>query len=118
MTQERQRKDVVTKFVGQNPVEDPENDLKLGCGSDVINVAELLRHGRRPPHSALDKITETIESTIGNRLRGLNVLIEDDRVTVTATVPSYYLRQLVEHKSRSIIVDQWRKTFVSRVDVK
>ena len=46
------------------------------------------------------------------------MLIEDDRVTVTATVPSYYARQLVEHKSRSIIVDQWRKKFVSRVDVK
>ena len=118
----KQRDDVAKKFARQDPVEYPQMDLKLDRGSDAksgpVNVGELRRHGRGIPHSELDKMTEAIESMIGNRLRGLKVLVEGDRVTVTATVPSYYVRQLVEHKSRSIIVDQWRKTFVSRVDVK
>ena len=113
MTQEQQRNDVDTKFVRQDPV-----DRGLDANGGPVKVGELRRHGRGIPHSDLGKITKTIENAIGSRLQGLKVLIKNDGGSVTATVPSYYARQLVEHKSRSIIVDQWRKKFVSRVDVK
>ena len=58
-----------------------------------------------------------IESTIGKRVHELQVSIEDDCVIVTATAPSFYVRQLVEHKFRSIVEEHLNKTFVSRVVV-
>lgn len=67
--------------------------------------------------SVAASIKKALESTIGNAVSGLDVLVDGDSVIVQATVPSYYIRQLVEHKSRSIIVDQLRKKFVSSVVV-
>ena len=89
-----------------------------------LRIARLQRRRQRsvpstkPDKSAAESIKKAIESTIGNTVDGLDVSIDGENVIVQATVPSYYIRQLVEHKSRSIVVDQLRKKFVSGVVVR
>lgn len=68
--------------------------------------------------SATEAVEHAIESTIGLPVNEFSVAIEGQRVIVNATVPSYYVRQLVEQNSRSIVVNHLRKEFVSRVVVK
>ena len=67
--------------------------------------------------STAETIKNAIHSAIGNRVQGLKVAIEGDRVIVTAIAPSFYIRQIAEHKCRSLIVENMRKKFVSRVVV-
>ena len=64
-----------------------------------------------------ETIKNAIHSAIGNRVQGLKVAIEGNCVIVTAMAPSFYIRQIVEHKCRSIIVENLRKKFISRVVV-
>ena len=72
---------------------------------------------RLPETKDADTVKNAIDAAIGKRVHALQVLIEDDCVIVKATAPSFYVRQLVEHKSRAVVEDL-KKTFVSRVVVK
>ena len=105
MIQTAQSKDVISNFDRQIPIQ----DAQVAFGMD--------RRGDLAGESAADKVKQAIDSMIGRRVQELQVSIEDDCVIVTAMVPSFYVRQLVEHRSRSIVVDHLNKTFVSRVVV-
>ena len=90
---------------------------------DSFEIAHLKRRRKRfvSEASAIRSATETvqhaIESTIGQYASELSVVIEGLQVVVRAKVPSYYLRQLVEQNSRTIVEKHLRKQFVSKVVV-
>ena len=75
------------------------------------------RQNKTDGSTTAETIKNAIHSAIGNRVQGLKVAIEGDRVIVTAIAPSFYIRQIAEHKCRSLIVENMRKKFVSRVVV-
>ena len=67
--------------------------------------------------SAIEVVEHAIEATIGQHVNQLSVAIDGRQVVVSAAVPSYYIRQLVEQNSRSIVVKHLRKQFVSNIVV-
>ena len=121
-------KDFVEEFDQLDPVEDAQiafgfdgqSEMKDGSASDD----ELQRRGQntllhdKARKSVVEAVMNAIDTTVGNRVYELQVLLEDDCVIVKATTPSFYVRQLVEHKSRSVVVEHLNKRFVSRVVVK
>lgn len=119
--------DVIEKFDRLNPARNAPMTLGFDRLPETIDVAAKVAKLRRrrqrvirqneADRSAVETIKNAINSTIGRRVHGLQVSIEDDRVVVKATVPSFYVRQLVEHKARSIVVEHLRKKLVPRVVV-
>jgi len=70
-----------------------------------------------PHESLVNLIKNFLRSAIGIHASGLDVMIDADSVIVTGEVPSFYIRQLIEHNSRLIIVDRLRRKFVPNVVV-
>lgn len=99
---------------------DSRSETKAGLGEDD---RLRLRRKRTIPQdkarkSVVEAVVTAIESTVGNRVYELQVLMEDDSVIVEVTAPSFYVRQLVEHKSRSVVAEYLNKKFVPRVVVR
>ena len=116
MIQRAQSKDAIKQFdrldLGQDAL------MAFGPGRETRLQSRSLKSQDRADRSAAETVKKAIDSTIGKRVHDLQVLIEDDCVIVEATAPSFYIRQLVEHESRSIVVENVGKRFVSRVAVK
>ena len=87
------------------------------------NIAKFrLKTRQRVAQDREDSIVELVVKAIGsvvstNQIRGLQINVEGDGVSFEALVQTFYVRQLIEHKCRSIVVDQLHEKFVSRVVV-
>ena len=92
---------------------------KMSSSLDFENVEPAIKHSGWNCKSVAEAIVKLIGAKIGNNLvAGLRVSIDGESVVVRASVPSFYVRQIVEHASRKIVVDLLQKTFVSSVVVR
>ena len=107
--------DLIERQQSDGSINLPRQSLGAPANNSRLQLDRSLR--KTLGNETVISVVRAVENEMGNRVSGLEVSIEGDSVVVSATVPSFYARQLFEYKARAIVVEVFGLKFLPRVVV-